>query len=180
MLALAALFAAIAPVLFAPDSDSESPQTNSQFAGWPSVYEGKSLTELPLSAKEELFVQGFPGKIGRFSDGHRELIIRWVEQPSRKLHPAIDCFKGIGYYITPLPIQTNQQGIKMGCFNANKDGQSLEVCEYITAADGQSWSDVSSWYWQTFMAAQQSGWFSYVIAKNNRGQSPIPKTKTGL
>lgn len=176
VLALTALFAASAPLLFQSVDHSGNYNDNqpNNTNHWPTEYEGKALTQLPLTDKEQLFIAGFPGKIKRFSDGHRELIIRWVEQPTRMLHPAIDCFKGIGYHIAPLPIQTNNQGIKMGCFSATKDGKTLKVCEYVSAADGQSWSDVSSWYWHTFFNSQgfnskeaDQGWLSVVIAQNS-------------
>ncbi|MEW6730651.1 MAG: hypothetical protein AB1489_04870, partial [Acidobacteriota bacterium] len=74
------------------------------FPGWPSDFEGRPLRELPLSQREKKFDDRFPGYTARFTDGERELIIRWVAEETRKLHSAYDCFQGIGYSITPLPI----------------------------------------------------------------------------
>ena len=57
----------------------------------------------------------------------------------------------------------------MGCFSAQEDTQNLKVCEYIQGANGESWSDVSSWYWQVFFNAGESdeqSWLSVVIAEN--------------
>lgn len=165
VLIISAILATSAPFIFSNvPADSK---ITSQFPGWPSEYEGKPLTQLELTEKEEVFVQGFPGKIGRFSDGYRELIIRWVEQPTRKLHPAADCFKGIGYFIKPQPIQVNELGVKMGCFKASKDSSELSVCEYITAQDGKTWSDISSWYWGALIDDTSDGWMSYVVAEKN-------------
>ncbi len=70
---------------------------------WPTAFQGKALSELPLTDKERAFAQGFPGRIGRFSDGEREIIIRWVKGATRRLHPASDRFKGLGYTISFQP-----------------------------------------------------------------------------
>lgn len=163
LLILSTLLAVSSPFIFS--NVTTHPKALSQFPGWPSEYEGQPLTQLQLTDKEDLFVKGFPGKIARFSDGHRELIIRWVEQPTRKLHPAADCFKGIGYYIKPQPIQVNQRGVKMGCFTASSESNELNVCEFIEAQDGEGWSDVSAWYWGALTRNSSSGWMPYVIAE---------------
>lgn len=165
ILILSAVLAVLAPLVFS--TASPNLETTSQFPGWPTEYEGKPLTQLDLTEKEEIFVKDFPGKIGRFSDGYRELIIRWVEQPTRKLHPAADCFKGIGYYIKPQPIQINELGVKMGCFAASKGSSELNVCEYIAAQGGKTWSDISSWYWGALFEDTPEGWMSYVVAEKN-------------
>ncbi|MGE5605927.1 MAG: hypothetical protein ACM3YE_09570, partial [Bacteroidota bacterium] len=58
-----------------------------EFPGWPRHFEGKPLNQLPLTNREREFAKDFPGCIGRFTDGNRELIIRWVTRDTRKLHP---------------------------------------------------------------------------------------------
>ncbi|TQV74189.1 hypothetical protein FKG94_16410 [Exilibacterium tricleocarpae] len=160
----AAIFAGLAPVLF---SGAASTVSGDAFPGWPDHYEEQPLTPLQLSHRERLFVQDFPGRIGRFSDGRREIIMRWIATPTRRLHPAADCFRGVGYAVTPLPVEHNQSGIAMGCFRAVKDTQTLRVCEYIAAADGTTWTDVSAWYWQTAFAGAAGGWWSLVVAQRS-------------
>lgn len=161
---IACIFAACAVFLF-PSKHALNNQ--SVFENWPQNYEGQSLTLLPLSAKEQQFSKGFPGKIGRFSDGRREIIMRQVSESTRKLHPASDCFKAIGYHIKPIAIEQNKQGVNMGCFLASKQSSILHVCEYITNhSKTKSWSDVSSWYWDVFFNKDDSLWWSYVIAQN--------------
>lgn len=147
-------------------STTPNPSTAS-FPGWPQHYENRSLTKLDLTEKERAFVRGFPGEVGRFSDGRREIIIRWVESPTRWLHPAAHCFEGVGYSLAPLPVQYNDDGIAMGCSLASRKSESLQVCEYIVAVtDGDTWTDVSSWYWQTVLRGAGSGWWSFVVAEN--------------
>ncbi len=89
--AIAAVLVAAAAAALAPlvaRSGSAAPVAEGNFPGWPTQYEGRALTELPLTQRELAFVRDFPGRVGRFSDGRREIIIRWVGAPTRRLHPA--------------------------------------------------------------------------------------------
>jgi hypothetical protein len=65
VLLLAAAAAALAP--FAVRSSSAV--ASAPFPGWPTQYQGRALTELPLTPREAGFTQDFPGRVGRFSDG---------------------------------------------------------------------------------------------------------------
>jgi hypothetical protein len=142
---LAALAAALAPLLGSNDARA----TNAGFPGWPAQYEGRSLTALPLTPRENSFVRDFPGRVGRFSDGEREIIIRWVDAPTRRLHSAADCFRGIGYSITPMPVRKNASDAAMSCFRAGHDGDAVAVCEMIRDEHG------SIWPWWSFVVAER-------------------------
>lgn len=135
------------------------------FPGWPAHYEGHTLREMPLTQRELAFVQDFPGRIGRFSDGRREIIIRWVGAPTRRLHPAVDCFRASGYSIAALPARRDGRGAPMGCFRASRGEESLKVCEVIRDEQGQSWPDVSAWYWHAVLGTTTSPWWSVVVAE---------------
>ena len=143
---------------------------NENFPGWPVSYEGSELTELPLTQREAAFVQDFPGRVGRFSDGRREIIIRWVGAPTRRLHPAADCFRGSGYSVTPMPVRKDAAGAAMSCFRASQfranDGADiLMVCELIRDERGESWPDVSAWYWSGMLGTSSAPWWSFVVAE---------------
>ena len=135
------------------------------FPGWPAHYDGHALQEKPLTRRELAFVQDFPGRVGRFSDGRREIIMRWVTVPTRRLHAAVDCFRASGYSISPLPIQRGRSGTSMGCFGASRGDESLTVCEVIHDEQGQTWSDVSAWYWHAVLGTTRSPWWSVVAAE---------------
>jgi hypothetical protein len=157
------LLAAVAP--FAP---IRSDVTNEQaaFPGWPAQFESRKLTQLPLSSREERFASEFPGRVARFSDGRREIIIRWVVRETRALHPASDCFKGLGYSITPLPARVDPAGHSWGAFEARRGDEALQVHERIyDSADKESWSDVSSWYWHAMMGKTSGGWWAVTVAE---------------
>jgi hypothetical protein len=162
-LLLAAVAAAAAPLL-ARGSDPVI-EADKPFPGWPTHYEGRALTELALTQRELAFVRDFPGRVGRFSDGSREIIIRWIGVPTRRLHPAADCFRGLGYSVTPLPARKDASGAAMGCFRAGHGADQLTVCEVIRDRRGASWPDVSAWYWDGLLGASGAPWWSFVVAE---------------
>jgi hypothetical protein len=160
---LAALAAALAPFLDVPNVTAMA--AHQKFPGWPTHYEGRTLTEMALTRREAAFVQDFPGRVGRFTDGRREIIVRWVGAPTRRLHSAADCFRGSGYSITPLPIRKDAAGAAMGCFRARHRAEDMTVCEVIRDERGESWPDVSAWYWNAILSASPAPWWSFVVAE---------------
>jgi hypothetical protein len=159
--ALACAIAALAPL--APSAPKAAVAEG--FPGWPSSFEGAALTQLPLSPVELRFQENFPGRVGRFSDGRREVILRWVSSVTRKLHPAGDCFKANGYALTPLPIAV-KDGQQWSGFTAVRGKQQLEVRERIVDAAGAQWSDVSAWYWAVQLGRSSGPWWAVTVAQN--------------
>jgi hypothetical protein len=157
---LAALAAAAAPLAKSHDARA----ANAGFPGWPTHYEGRPLAAMPLTARENAFVRDFPGRVGRFTDGRREIIIRFVDAPTRRLHSTADCFRGIGYSISPMPVRKNASGA-MSCFRAGHGGDSIAVCEMISDEHGSIWPDVSAWYWSAMFGASVGPWWSFVVAE---------------
>src|SRR5687767_9154127 len=64
---------------------------------WPATWEGAPIWQIPPSEREVAFTKNFPGQVGKFTDGRRELIFRWVTKGTRQLHSSSDCFRGAGY-----------------------------------------------------------------------------------
>jgi hypothetical protein len=158
----AAAAAAVAPLLaHKGDAAVLASQT---FPGWPAQYEGRALVELPLTNREAGFVSDFPGRVGRFSDGRREIIIRFVGAPTRLLHPSADCFRAGGYTVTPLPMRRDQGGAPMACFRAEHGNDSFTICEIIRDRQGATWPDVSAWYWSAMLGSSGGPWWSYVVS----------------
>lgn len=138
--------------------------TQEPFDGWPRTYEGRTLFPLQSDAPQAQFVDGFPGRIARFTDGEREFLFRYLERPSRSLHAAGDCYKGAGYQVSPLPLQRDGKGQLLGCVAAHRDGESVRVCERVFNADGESWYDVSSWFWAALLKRSNGPWWAVTIA----------------
>lgn len=157
-LIICCLLAAIAPY-FAAKQSTKPGSDAANFPGFPSRFEDLELKNIGLTEREKIFEEDFPGKIGRFSDGRREIIIRWIHETTRKLHPAEDCFKGVGFSTSPLPVKIDEAGKKWSCFSARKGEDNLRVCELIYETSGnREWTDVSSWYWSTINESGGSWW----------------------
>jgi exosortase/archaeosortase family protein len=157
------LFAFSIPFIY---SGKEIVKSNQSVVAFPSQYDGKQLSELELTGREQFFLNDFPGEIRRFTDGERELIIRYVTTATRKLHPATDCFSAIGYSIKPLPLKIDEHGQKSSCFTAIKSDEKLNVCERIYTENGENWTDVSSWYWSAISNVNENGYWAITIAEN--------------
>lgn len=156
------LVAGLAPLV---TEDLNFVQQAQAFPGWPDNFDGKRLRQLPLSDRENLFLQYFPGSIGRFTDGKREYILRWLTSPTRKFHPASDCFRGIGYQIESLSIESREDNQQWSVFLASKADERFRVYERIYDQQGNSWTDVSSWYWAAMLGKSEGPWWSVTIAE---------------
>jgi hypothetical protein len=132
---------------------------------WPTAYEGRMLTQLPVSDRERRFYESFPGQMRKFSDGEKEILIRWIQEPTRLLHPSMHCYRGFGYEIAPEPLVKDDRGHLWGCFSASKKGQrTVFVREQISDSSGNSWSDVSAWYWSAIIGKTKGHWQAITIA----------------
>ena len=160
---VACAVATLLPFLTAHSETSGSAEAVA-FPGWPTEFQGKVLTPLPLTEIEQRFNADFPGKIGRFTDGKRELIVRWVTEGTRKLHPASDCFQGLGYSVKPLAIHRDEKGSLWSSFAATKGNDQLRVYERIHNDAGETWTDVSAWYWAALKHGEGS-WWAITIAE---------------
>ncbi len=147
-------------------SNSGDELNEAKFQGWPAEFGGRQLEQLPLSKRERSFASGFPGRVAKFTDGSRVLIMRWVTERTRKLHPSTHCFKGLGYDVRPRPIRIDSQGRRWGCFEAKKNGRHLVVYERISDARGGAWTDVSAWYWAALTNRTRASWWALTVVEN--------------
>lgn len=148
-----------------PFFEKDAVADKSGFSGWEKTFEGKAIKELELSSREKLFLTDFPGHVSRFSDGNKEIIMRWLKSETRKLHPSSDCFKGIGYKITPKPVEIDKNNIKWSTFIATKDNVSLKVKERIFDKSN-NWTDTSSWYWSAILGKSNGPWTALTVVEN--------------
>lgn len=157
--------AALMPLLPMQSRRTQGAITGVAFSGWPEALDGQVLRPLPLTEHELRFGGDFPGQIGRFTDGRREVIIRWVTEATRKLHPASDCFEGIGFHVRPLPLHVDGDGLLWSSFLATRGNERLQVRERIYTDTGESWTDVSSWYWAAARESSTGPWWAVTIAE---------------
>ncbi len=158
--------AALAPFQF---EKGQITSKGNQFPDWPSQFEGHSIRQLQLTDREQRFQEGFPGRIGRFTDGNREIVIRQVACSTRKLHSAVDCFRALGYTIQPLPLRKGDSQRLWGCFEASRLQERFVVYECIEDSLGNGWTDVSAWYWAAVFAKTSTApWTAWTVAEKQR------------
>lgn len=125
---------------------------------WPRTIDGAALRPLALSAVEQRFAHKFPGRIGRFEADGAVWVLRDVTRPTRALHPAGDCFRGLGYRIEHTALQRDTDARLWRCFVAERDGAGVRVCERIVDAHGRGFVDASSWFWAASLGQSSGPW----------------------
>ena len=127
---------------------------------WPREWRGQSLQPLARSAVEARFAEHFPGRIARFrvGDGAEELVLREVPRPTRMLHPAADCWRGIGWQIGATQLVRDADAALWRCFEATHVGLRVRVCERIVDANGLAFTDTSAWFWAASLGQSSGPW----------------------
>jgi len=154
---LACALAALTPLL--PSGEPPAPALG-DFPGWPAELDGQPLVERPITAREQPFVERFPGRLARFTDGRREWVLRWVPEPTRRLHSAAQCYRAIGYDVEYLPLERDGAGVLWSVFRATKGEESCRVRERIHDDAGASWTDPSAWYWSVVTERRIGPWWA--------------------
>jgi hypothetical protein len=137
-----------------------------RFQEWPAQWDGEPLRPLALGEVEQRFAQRFPGAIARMTDGRRTLVLRRVDQPTRMLHPATDCYRALGWRIENARLVQDGQTRLWRCFiaQAANGGERLQVCERIVDAHGQTFTDSSAWYWAAQAGRSTGPWQAVTVA----------------
>ncbi|MDZ7652947.1 MAG: archaeosortase/exosortase family protein [Burkholderiaceae bacterium] len=132
---------------------------------WPTTFRGQPLTQLALTPLEVRFAHRFPGAIARFGAGRKVLVLRHVTQPTRQLHPAVDCFRAAGFAASAPRAHVDIDGAAWSCFVADRGGERLRVCERIERVDRtQAWTDVSAWYWGALRTrSSDTAWWATTV-----------------
>jgi hypothetical protein len=160
-LLVAAAAAAAAPLLPRPAPAPAPP------VRWPATWEGRALRPLPPAPEDARLARDFPGRIARFSDGRRQVVLRRVAHATRALHPPRDCFAALGYRITPLPMRRTRAGYS-SCFEARRPDGAMQVCERIVDARGASFPDVPAWYWPALLGWSPGPWTAAAVVERVR------------
>jgi hypothetical protein len=131
---------------------------------FPSQWQGRPLRPLMLTDVEQRFARQFPGTLARLTDGEQVLVLRTVLQPTRMLHPAADCYRGLGWRVAQEQLQQDLDGQLWRCFQASRAGQRLRVCERIVDAGGRAFTDTSAWYWAALLEQSRGPWQALTVA----------------
>ncbi len=163
-LLLVLLMCALLPLL-RPTAARAEAGTSPAFAESPQVWQGRALRPLALSAVEQRFADHFPGRIARLTDGEQMLVLRDVSVPTRMLHPASDCYRGLGYRIEQARLERDADALLWRCFIAVRGGVKTRVCERIVDAKGASFTDTSSWFWAAQLGRSSGPWLAITTAR---------------
>lgn len=164
--AMVLLLAAAALLPLAPAGRDHVGAARARAVEWPAQWDGRTLRPLALSDVERRFTARFPGAIGRFDDGRRVVVLREVDAPTRMLHPAADCFRGLGHRIERTQLERDEQGRLWRAFDAvAPDGERLRVRERIEAADGSAFTDASAWFWAAALGSSRGPWRAVTLVE---------------
>jgi hypothetical protein len=130
----------------------------------PTQWQGAPLRPLALGDVELRFAKHFPGTLARMTDGRHVLVLRTVTQPTRMLHPATDCYRGLGYRIHSEQLEVQADQKRWRCFVAQGRAKAQRVCERIEDAQGQGYTDTSAWYWASVTGQSHGPWHAVTVA----------------
>jgi len=130
----------------------------------PRSWQGRLLRPLALAEVEQRFADRFPGRVMRATDGDNVLVFRDLDVPTRMLHPAADCYRGLGYRIVDARLERDAQRALWRCFEAERAGRRVRVCERIVDAAGASFTDASSWFWAAQLGRSHGPWQAVTVA----------------
>jgi exosortase/archaeosortase family protein len=117
------------------------------------------LTPLPPSPAEMAFAESFPGTLASYQWGGSQVILRRVNEATRRLHPSRDCLRAAGFETTEALTVRLGDGTDWARFHATRDGIRWTVSERITSSRNQSsWTDVSAWYWAAIRRPLNGPW----------------------
>ena len=162
LLAVAFAWPVVRPARGSPGSLAPAP------VEWPLAFDGEALRPLALSGVERRFAARFPGAIGRFASADATWILRRADRPTRMLHPAADCYRGLGYTIRDERLVAGPTGLQR-CFSAERDVARLAVCERIVDSDGTVFTDTSAWYWAAMTGRSRGPWLAATRAAPESG-----------
>ena len=154
LLWMAVLLACCAAPLFWP-AKAISSQQQGMAGEFPSTWDGRVLRPLALSQVEQRFAAQFPGRL--------------VRSPTRLLHPAADCYRGLGYRIETTQLENDAQARLWRCFVAVRNTPSgperVRVCERIVDTKGLAFTDTSSWFWAAQLGQSTGPWLAITTAR---------------
>ena len=137
-----------------------------QFPGWPEAFEGDALVEEPQSDFELLFAKNFPGRIGRFRAGRRTVILRWTMHPTHRVHGAAYCLRANGWEIAAREDARPPEGnAAWSAFRATRGVEALNVREQVRGADGTTFADVPTWFFNAILGRTVGPWWIVTVAE---------------
>jgi hypothetical protein len=162
LFSLACLMAAIVPLIGTNKgmNDADAP-----FPGWPAVFEGRPVRETELGEMEKAFERDFPGRMGRFTDGSRSIVLRWVTAPTHRVHSGADCLRSFGWQVEPGDLWRDSEGALWSTWDVSKQGRRMRIREQCRDGQGGRWADVSAWFWAATLGRTDGPWWVITVGE---------------
>jgi exosortase/archaeosortase family protein len=141
---------------------------------WPGAWNRRRLVPVQVGRAERLLLARFPGATAQFrEDGSgRRVLLRYTVRATRLLHPAEDCYRGMGWKVEPRPALRDAAGRTWSSFRVTRaDGSTALVRQCYFAVEplrsdpprdlaawiraARCWPDASSWYWSAALPGSQ-------------------------
>lgn len=142
------------------------------FEGWPRELDGVRLEPRELSERDKPYLAGFPGEIAAFRAGDEDVLLRWVARPTRRLHSAADCYRGLGFETTPLSSSAGEAR-----FRVTMGDEDRVVSETLIDANGKHYAEVGAWYWAAMLGMSPGPWLNVVRVSDHHHLNPPPKLR---
>lgn len=159
---LACLLAGALPFVLPSERGGEA---GAPFPGWPERFEGRPIRAAALSPGEEAFGRAFPGRMGRFTDGSRSIVIRWVTAPTHRVHSGAECLRSAGGRLEPRDLWRDADGNVWSVWDLAGGGRTVRIRERCHDGRGASWPDVSSWFWAAVLGGTEGPWWVVTVAE---------------
>src|SRR5690606_26721067 len=103
-------------------------------AAWPSTFDNAALVEMPPHESDTTFLKAFPGAVKIFRCGDDILIVRYIAQPTRKLHASVECFRAAGWSVSRQGLAQCKDGTVWARADVYRNGRHFQLEERITGA----------------------------------------------
>lgn len=117
------------------------------------------LIFLPPSPGETAFGASFPGSLSCYSWGNGQVILRRVNEATRKLHLSRDCLRAAGFQTSHSVTVRCSDGAEWSRFTATRGEDHFVIHERIVSEqDGSTWTDAPMWYWSALAHPLNGPW----------------------
>ncbi len=155
---------AVLPLIVGRSDAGSDTRSAADLAELPREWNARPLRPLALGAVEARFASHFPGRIARLTDEQSVIVWRDVAVPTRMLHPAVDCYRGLGYRIADARLERDAGGLLWRSFVATRGSLRVQVAERIVGRDGSAFTDASAWFWAARLGRSQGPWQAITVA----------------
>jgi hypothetical protein len=74
----------------------------------------------------------------------------------------------LGYNVKPLAAHRDANGSLWASFAATKGNDRLRIYERIDNDSGETWTDVSAWYWSAVRHEDSGPWWAFTVAEKEQ------------